>query len=136
MKKQFLFFAIAACLLLFANNSALMAQSGDDPYVLISEYTFHEAKVDDAIDLLSDLQLKTLEGETGCMVFDVLAGEEDPDTIFIYESYENENAYKIHVKKNYYVDIVTKKLKPLTKQLKTTKVFPLNFEGGMSDAEF
>jgi len=46
----------------------------------------------------------------------VLLSEEDPNTIFLYESYENEAAYKIHVNSTYYKNIVTKKLTPLIKK--------------------
>ena len=132
-KKYYLLLCLTVFLLLF-NPKELKAQN--DPYSLISAYVFDETKVDDAIDLLSELQQKTLEGEPGCLIFDVLIGEDDATAVFIYESYESETAYAAHIKKKYYLDIVSNKLKPLTKQLKTIKVFQLNFEGEMSDAEY
>lgn len=131
-KKQTLLLCFAAIFFMFF---AEKVEAQNDPYTQISEYVFKESIIDNAIDLLSDLQQKTLENEPGCIIFDVLIGEDDASTIFIYESYESQNAFNSHIKKKYYLDTVAK-LKPLTKQSKTSKVFQLNLEGEMSDADY
>jgi len=94
-----------------------------------------EQQVDSAIDLLLEVQALTLEQEEGCLIYDVLLSEEDPNTIFLYESYENEAAYKIHVNSTYYKNIVTKKLTPLIKKNRMSKVIPLNQQGDFVDEE-
>lgn len=101
-----------------------------EPYVLISVFKIEETKVDEAIDLLSDLQLNTLESEDGCLIYDVLLSDNDPTQVFVYESYDSEGEYSKHIKSKHYIDIFEKKLKPLLKEATTTKVFLLNFEGG------
>lgn len=122
-------------MLISASTGILNAQNQAKPYVIIVEFTFDEAKANQAIDLLSEMQLKTLENEEGCLVYDVLVSEENPAKVFIYESYESEAAFKIHSNSSYFKEIVAKKLKPLIKQEKITKVSPLNFEGELSDEE-
>lgn len=135
MKKQFFIICALALTFLFANSGMVKAQEQTDPYVILVEFTFDKAKVDEAIELLSEMQLQTLENEEKCLVYDVLLSEEDPTKIFIYESYENEAAFKAHGQTPYFKDLVQKKLQPLIKQQKITKVFPLNFEGVMGDGE-
>lgn len=129
------FFLISALILIFAFSSMedVNAQDAPEPYVMMVEYTIDEANIDKVVDLLSELQLQTLENEEGCVVFDVLLGEEDASKIFIYESYESHEAYKKHTNSPYYKKIVPQKLKALIKEEKITKVFPLNFEPGFSE---
>lgn len=126
------YFILITLLLLFSLTSFGIEkyQAEGEPYVLISVFKIDEAKVDEAIDQLSDLQLNTLESEDGCLIYDVLLSDDDPTQAFVYESYESEDAYNKHVKSKHYIDIFTKKLKPLIKEATTTKVFLLNFEGG------
>ncbi len=135
MKNQIFLFCALFGMLFSANTRMLKAQSADEPYVILVEFTFEEAKMDEAIDLLSEIQSQTLENEEGCLVYDVLLSEEEPTKVFIYESYESENAFKVHTKAPYYNAIVVKKLTPLIKHQKVTRVFPLNFEGQYSDEE-
>ncbi|MDO5524012.1 MAG: putative quinol monooxygenase [Bacteroidia bacterium] len=136
MKQQVFLFCATVLMLLCTNSGVVKAQTQPEPHVILVEFIFDETKLDEAIDLLSELQMQTLENEEGCLVYDVLLSEEEPTKIFIYESYENEAAFKAHTNSAHYKEILSKKLKPLIKQEKITKVFPLNFEGQFSDAEF
>lgn len=121
-----LLFVSAFCNIIVANTHT----AEGEPYVMISVLKIDEAKIDDAIDLLSDLQLMTLESEEGCLIFDVLLSDEDPTKAFIYESYLSEDAYNKHMKSKHYSDVYLKKLSPMIKEANITKVFMLNFEGG------
>ena len=120
-----LLFVSAFCNVIVANS-----QTEGEPYVMISVLKLDEANIDNAIDLLSDLQLITLESEEGCLIFDVLLSDEDPTKAFIYESYLSEDAYNKHMKSKHYSDVYLKKLSPMIKEANITKVFMLNFEGG------
>lgn len=135
MNKRIFLFCALFLIFLSANTRILKAQTPGEPYVILVEFTLDGAKVDEAIELLSDIQLQTLENEEGCLVYDVLLSEEDPAKVFIYESYESEDAYKVHSNAPYFKEIVLKKLKPLIKSQKITRVFPLNFEGESGDTE-
>lgn len=135
MKKQVFLYCALFLMFFSANTRIIKAQNSGEPYVILVEFVLDEAKVDEAIELLSDIQLQTLENEEGCLIYDVLLSEEDPTKVFIYESYENEDAFKVHTKAPYYQEIVVKKLTPLIKSQKITKVFPLNFDAEMGDAE-
>lgn len=135
MNKRIFLFCALFLIFLSANTRILKAQTSGEPYVILVEFALDGARVDEAIELLSDIQLQTLENEEGCLVYDVLLSEEDPAKVFIYESYESEDAYKVHSNAPYFKEIVLKKLKPLIKSQKITKVFPLNFEGESGDTE-
>ncbi|OJV33044.1 MAG: hypothetical protein BGO33_00765 [Bacteroidia bacterium 43-41] len=135
MNKRIFLFCALFLIFLSANTRILKAQTSGEPYVILVEFALDGAKVDEAIELLSDIQLQTLENEEGCLVYDVLLSEEDPAKVFIYESYESEDAYKVHSNAPYFKEIVLKKLKPLIKSQKITRVFPLNFEGESGDTE-
>lgn len=119
----------------FANQTVIHAQQMDEPYVILVEYAFAENDVDEAIELLSELQAHTLEKEVGCMVYDLLWNEDDHTKIIIYESYVNEAAFNEHINSSYFKEIVPKKLKPLIKEEKITKVIPLNQDDEMVDEE-
>ena len=127
MQKQLFLFCTLFLMLLLVPPHALQAQTAGEPYVILVEFMLDEARLDEAIELLSDIQTQTLENEEGCLVYDVLLSEQEPARIFLYESYESEDAYN--------KEIVLKKLKPLIKSQKITKVFPLNFEDALDDAE-
>lgn len=135
MNRQIFILTTLFLVFLFGNNETSHGQTPSDPVVFISELKIVEAKVDDAIDLLSELQLETLDKEEGCAIYDVMLSDEDATKVFIYESYESEMAYNKHLKSKHYTDLFVKKIKPMLKESKTTKVFLLNFEGGYSDAE-
>lgn len=135
MNKRIFLFCALFLIFLSANTRILKAQTSGEPYVILVEFALDGARVDEAIELLSDIQLQTLENEEGCLVYDVLLSEEDPTKVFIYESYESEDAYKVHSNAPYFKEIVLKKLKPLIKSQKITRVFPLNFEGESGDTE-
>ncbi len=135
MQKQLFLFCTLFLMLLLVPPHALQAQTAGEPYVILVEFMLDEARLDEAIELLSDIQTQTLENEEGCLVYDVQLSDYKPARIFLYESYESEDAYKVHSNAPYYKEIVLKKLKPLIKSQKITKVFPLNFEDALDDAE-
>jgi quinol monooxygenase YgiN len=133
--KQTVLFCLFLGLVFPANVAQSKAQSAEDPYVIIVELSFDEQQVDSAIDLLLEGQALTLENEEGCIIYDVLLSETDPNTVFIYESYENEAAYKIHENSAYYKSILKNKLNPLIKKSRVTKVIPLNQQDDLVDEE-
>lgn len=137
MKNRFLPFFTALLLLVgIAGTPSLKAQKADDvPYVIIVEFTFSEKTVDQAIEYLIEMQTQTLDNEEGCVAYDVLLSEDDATKIFLYESYENDAAYKKHTASPYFKSIVNQKLKPLIKAQKVSKVVPLGKEG-IGDEEF
>lgn len=132
MKTKLILFFTALLLGVFASVNA---QNMDEPYVILVEYTFDEKDIDTALELLSEMQAQTLENEEGCLVYDLLLGEDDPNTVFIYESYESETAFKIHTNSKYFKAIVPTKLTPLIKKEKITKVIPLNQDEEFVDEE-
>ncbi len=122
-------------LMLMTNLVPGRAQEIEDPYVIIGEFSFDEQNLETAIDLLLEVQAQSLEHEEGCLIYDVLLSEDDPNTVFLYESYESEADYKLHENSNHYKSIVKNKLTPLIKKSKITKVIPLNLQEDLLDEE-
>jgi len=135
MKKQIILFCMILAVGIVANISSALAQEAEDPYVIIVEFTFDVKDLDKAIDLLLEMQTATLENEEGCFVYEVLLSEDDPSKIFIYESYENEAAFRTHQNSAYHKAIITDQLSPLLKESRVTKVVPLHQEESFLDEE-
>lgn len=135
--KQIISFCLIALISAFATVLQATAQDADGPYVIIVEFVFDEANIDNAIELLAEMQMQTLENEEGCLAYDVLLSDDEPTKIYIYENYENEAAFKLHSNSAYFKSIVQGKLKPLIKHEKITKVTPILQDGGETgvDAE-
>lgn len=97
--------------------------------VLFVEFQFEPSNLETALDLLTEMQNQTLENEEGCIAYDVLLNKEKPNSVFIYECYENNAALKKHNSATYYKDLVDKKLKPLIKVQNIMTLSPLNDMG-------
>lgn len=118
--------------LIFTNN--LFAQQQDvnnngKPVILFVEFQFDAKDMGTAIELLTDMQNQTYENEEGCINYDILVSEENPNTVFIYECYENNAAVELHNNASYFKDIVVKKLVPLIKSQKILTLSPVNDMG-------
>jgi quinol monooxygenase YgiN len=99
------------------------------PVVLFVEFQFDAKDMDFAIELLTEMQNQTYENEEGCLTYDILLSKENPNTIFIYECYENNAAVELHNNAPYFKDIVVKKLVPLIKSQKILTLSPVNDMG-------
>ncbi|MDD3357345.1 MAG: putative quinol monooxygenase [Dysgonamonadaceae bacterium] len=125
--------------LLFLSLSLVFTQSlvaqqqetnmDEKPVVLFVEFEFDASNMDSALDLLTEMQNQALENEEGCIAYDILLNKEKPNTVFLYECYENERALKAHNNASYYKDIVDKRLKPLIKAQNILTLHPLNDMG-------
>ena len=101
------------------------------PTSLFVEFQFEAKDMDLAIELLTTMQNKVIEHEEGCIVYDILLSEKEPNTIYLYECYENDAALDIHNKAPYFKNIVEKQLAPLIKSQKILKLHPINDVGAM-----
>lgn len=126
MKKFCVYFSLAVLVMFLGNISSLHAQS-KDPIVVMTEYTVNEANMDKVIDILSEIQKKTLENEEGCVVYEILLDDKDTSKIFVYENYESEAAYKKHTTSAHFKNNAPK-LKSLVKTSAEKKLIPINQE--------
>lgn len=117
-------------------SSSLSAQqkkaiNSEKPVALFIEFQFEDRNVSLAVELLTEMQNQTIEHEEGCIAYDVLIRDEEPNTIYLYECYENKAALDIHNKASYFKEIVDKKLSTLIKEQKILKLTPINDLGIM-----
>ncbi|HTN67950.1 MAG TPA: antibiotic biosynthesis monooxygenase [Dysgonamonadaceae bacterium] len=132
MNQRLLFFLFFSFSLTLSHSLFAQQENGivdEKPVVLFVEFEFEAKDMSHALELLTEMQNQTLENEEGCMVYDILVGDEHPNTIFIYECYENNAAIKLHNNTPYFKNIVDKKLTPLIKSQKILTLSPLNDMG-------
>lgn len=141
MKQQLIkvFLATAALLLTYANG--VIAQNDEtaaspDGVVLFVEFSFDENDLDTAIELMTQMQSQVLENEEGCLAYDLLMSEEEPNKIFVYESYENQDAVKKHNNSPYFKEIVGGKLKKLIKNQTVKTLYLINAEENEAAEDF
>lgn len=109
---------------LFAEHR--IVANNEKPIALFVEFQFETKHMNQAIELLTEMQNQTIENEEVCIAYDVFMRDEEPNTIYIYEFYENIAALDIHNQTSYYKEIVGKKLPTLIKEQKILKLTPLN----------
>ena len=126
---QVLFFSIS---LIFSNSvfaNHQVANDDEKPVVLFVEFVFDAKDVGLAIELLTNMQNQTYENEEGCISYDLLLSAEHPNSVFIYECYENKTAVDLHNNASYFKEIVTNKLIPIIKTKNIKKLSPINDMG-------
>lgn len=106
-----------------------VANNDEKPVVLFVEFEFEAKDMGLAIELLTEMQNQTYENEEGCMMYDLLLSGEKPNTIYIYECYENNAAVRLHNDSPYFKNIVGNKLPPLIKSQKILTLSPINDMG-------
>ena len=117
-----------------SNNLSAQQKTVTDnnkPIVLFVEFKFDTKDMDQAVELLTEMQSKTIENEEGCIAYDMLLNVEEPNTIYLYECYENKVALDAHNNASYFKKIVGEKLTPLIKGKKILKLNPINDIGIM-----
>ena len=129
MKNRIIQIVILAIMMMSFNN--LFAQQNETTnteksIVLFVEFQFDADDMDRAIELLTEMQNQTIENEQGCIAYDMLLNEEKPNTIYLYECYENKAALDLHNSASYFKSIVNEKLSLLIKESNILNLTPIN----------
>lgn len=134
MKKHIVHIIILAIMTMTFNNLYAQQKEAADiekSIVLFVEFEFDTDDMPLAIELLTEMQNQTIENEQGCIAYDILLSEEKPNTIYLYECYENKAALDLHNSAPYFKSIVGEKLPSLIKGQKILKLNPINDIGIM-----
>ena len=134
MKKYLLQIIILSIMMVTSNNLSAQQKTVADnskPIVLFVEFQFDSKDMDLAVELLTEMQSQTIENEEGCIAYDMLLNVEEPNTIYMYECYENKVALDVHNNAPYFKKIVNDKLVPIIKAQKILKLNPINDIGIM-----
>lgn len=129
-------FSILILSIMMVLSSSLKAQqkavaNDEKPIVLFVEFEFDAKDMTLATELLTEMQNQTIENEEGCIAYDLLLNGEAPNTIYVYECYENKAALNAHNNASYFKKIVGGKLQSLIKAQKILKLNPINEIGMM-----
>lgn len=134
MKKHILHLIIISIMMVISSNLSAQQKkvsNNEKPIALFIEFQFETKDMNLAVELLTEMQNQTIEHEEGCIAYDILKNNEEPNTIYIYECYENKAALDAHNKASYFKEIVDKKLSTLIKEQKILKLNPINDLGIM-----
>lgn len=113
-----------------AQNNNLSAQreqniNKNEAIVLFVEFQFESKNIAKAKELLTEMQQQTLENEKGCTAYEMLHNDDEPNTIYLYESYEDDKALVAHNNASYFKRIVGDDLPQLIKDQKILKLNPV-----------
>lgn len=124
---------LSIMMVLSANLSAMQNEVSDNekPKVLFVKFDFDAKDMRVAVELLTEMQNQTIENEEGCIAYDILMNGDEPNTIYLYECYENKAALTTHNKAPYYKKIVGEKLPLIIKSQTILKLDPINDLGMM-----
>lgn len=128
MKQQIFKIALLAFAIALINVSQSLAQAtlnNEKGVVLFVEFELDQKNMETALALLKEMQIQTLENEEGCIAYDILLSEEQPNKIFLYENYENTQAQREHNNSPYFKEIVSNKLPRYIKGSKIIKLYPV-----------
>jgi autoinducer 2-degrading protein len=128
MKQQIFRIALLAFAIALINVSQSLAQAtlnNEKGVVLFVEFELDQKNMETALALLKEMQIQTLENEEGCIAYDILLSEEQPNKIFLYENYENTQAQREHNNSPYFKEIVSNKLPRYIKGSKIIKLYPV-----------
>lgn len=134
MKQYTLNILILSIMLVISNSLSAKQKTMSDnekPIVLFVEFQFSAKEMGLAVELLTEMQNQTIENEEGCIAYDILLNGDEPNTIYLYECYENKAALDAHNSAPYFKRIVGDKLPPLIKAQKILKLNPINEIGLM-----
>ena len=67
-------------------------------YTLIVDFEAKEGMADQVLALVSENARHAVEGEPGCLQFDVMQAQDNPHHIMLFEVYKDEAAYQEHTK--------------------------------------
>lgn len=73
------------------------------PYVVLVELTIQEARVEEFLPLMLDNASASLALEPGCQVFEVCQAPDDATRFFLYEVYDDEAAFRRHLKEPHFL---------------------------------
>jgi len=67
-------------------------------YTLIVDFEVKEGTADQVLAAVSENARNSVEKEPGCLQFDVMQAQDNPNRIMLFEVYENEAAFQSHLK--------------------------------------
>jgi len=73
-------------------------------YVIIVEFNLSENSFNESLEMILLNAKTSLDKETGCHVFDVNVSGEVDNRVLLYEVYENEIAFELHLSSNHFID--------------------------------
>ena len=77
-------------------------------FAVIVTFEIREGQMEAFMPLMLANAATSLEDEAGCHQFDVCRDPERPDEVFLYEIYEDAQAFQIHLKSAHFLAFDTK----------------------------
>ena len=65
--------------------------------VIVVDFQLHPGAAEQFMPLMQQNAQASVQDEPGCLQFDVLTPDNEPDEVFLYEVYENDEAFARHL---------------------------------------
>jgi (4S)-4-hydroxy-5-phosphonooxypentane-2,3-dione isomerase len=77
-------------------------------FVLLVDFEVNDGMGDALLPLVSENARKSVENEPGCLQFDVVRAQDNPNRFMLYEVYADETAFQAHTKQQHVADFLAK----------------------------
>jgi len=90
-------------------------------YVISVDFEIKDGMLDQALPLVVQNAANSVKNEPGCLQFDVVQDNANPNHLMLFEVYKDEAAYQTHAKQPYVADFLTK-ARPMFAKTTMTKL--------------
>lgn len=77
-------------------------------YVISVDFEIKEGMLDQALPLVIENATKSVQDEPGCLQFDVVQANDNPNRLMLFEVYRDEAAFQAHGKMQHVQDFLAK----------------------------
>ncbi len=90
-------------------------------YVISVDFEIKEGLLDQALPLVIQNATNSVKNEPGCLQFDVVQDNANPNHLMLFEVYKDEAAFQFHGKQQYVADFLAK-ARPMFARTTMTKL--------------
>jgi len=72
-------------------------------FVVTVNFSIHPDSLSQFMALIKENAKQSIQLEKGCHVFDVCTSDEQAEIVFLYEVYENKEAFQTHLKSDHFI---------------------------------
>jgi len=77
-------------------------------YVISVDFEIKDGMLDQALPLVIQNATNSVKNEPGCLQFDVVQDNANPNHLMLFEVYKDEAAFQVHAKQPYVADFLAK----------------------------
>lgn len=91
-------------------------------YVISVDFEIKDGMLDQALPLIVENATRSVQDEPGCLQFDVVQANDNPNRLILFEVYKDEAAFQAHTKMAHVADFLAKARPMFAKTVMTKAV--------------